>query len=90
MYMELYEYKVGVGISCFERVAVVFVGKGSVEGKEWDICVTTLLSLKHVVVKAAQRAFAVQTYFSNGRSVVVVQRVFRRRFDIPPRGRISD
>lgn len=37
-----------------------------------------------------QRAFAVEAYFSNARSVIAVQRAFRRHFDIPPRGRVPD
>ncbi|GFT25004.1 DUF4817 domain-containing protein [Trichonephila clavipes] len=35
-----------------------------------------------------QRAFAVEAYFSNGRSVVAVQCAFHRRFGISPRGRV--
>jgi len=31
-----------------------------------------------------QRAFAVETFFSNGRSLVATQRAFRARFEIPP------
>ncbi|GFW47123.1 DUF4817 domain-containing protein [Trichonephila clavipes] len=37
-----------------------------------------------------QRAFAVETCFSNGRSVIAMQRVFHSHFDIPPRGRVPD
>lgn len=37
-----------------------------------------------------QRAFAVEAYFANGQSVIAVQRAFRRRYDIPPRGRVPD
>ncbi|KAL4712382.1 hypothetical protein ACJJTC_001543 [Scirpophaga incertulas] len=32
-----------------------------------------------------QRAFAVESFFSNGRSIVAAQRAFRARFEIPPR-----
>uniref|UniRef100_A0A0K8T774 DUF4817 domain-containing protein n=1 Tax=Lygus hesperus TaxID=30085 RepID=A0A0K8T774_LYGHE len=35
-----------------------------------------------------QRAFAVETFFSNGRSFVATQRAFRAHFDIPPGGRV--
>ncbi|CAG9581884.1 unnamed protein product [Danaus chrysippus] len=31
-----------------------------------------------------QRAFAVESFFSNGRSLVTTQRAFRARFEIPP------
>ena len=34
------------------------------------------------------RAFVVETYFKNNDSVVITQRKFRTRFDVPPRGRI--
>ncbi|GFW97780.1 hypothetical protein TNCV_1425431 [Trichonephila clavipes] len=33
-----------------------------------------------------QHAIAGETYFSNGRSVIAVQRAFRRHFDFPLRG----
>ncbi|GFU55487.1 DUF4817 domain-containing protein [Trichonephila clavipes] len=36
------------------------------------------------------RAFVVEAYFSNGRPMIVVQRVFRLHFDIPPRCRVPD
>jgi len=35
-----------------------------------------------------QRAFAVETYFSQSHSIVAVQRVFRTRYQIPPRDRV--
>ncbi|GFV58791.1 DUF4817 domain-containing protein [Trichonephila clavipes] len=35
-------------------------------------------------------AFAAQVYFSNGRSVIEVQRAFRSHFNIPPQGRVPD
>lgn len=35
-----------------------------------------------------QRAFAVETYFSRGGSIVAVQRAFRLRYEIPPRGAV--
>ncbi|CAG9560068.1 unnamed protein product [Danaus chrysippus] len=31
-----------------------------------------------------QRAFAVESFFSNGRSLVTTQRAFRARFELPP------
>lgn len=37
-----------------------------------------------------QRAFAVEAYFSNNRSFVAVQRAFRARFGIQPRGAVPD
>ncbi|GFT87858.1 DUF4817 domain-containing protein [Trichonephila clavipes] len=37
-----------------------------------------------------QRAFAVEAYFSNGWSGMVVQRAFCGHFDIPLRGRVPD
>ena len=38
--------------------------------------------------KKEERAFAVECYFRCGESVKCVQREFRKRFAIPPRGRI--
>ncbi|XP_057675297.1 uncharacterized protein LOC130905701 isoform X2 [Corythoichthys intestinalis] len=35
-----------------------------------------------------QRAFAVEAFFSSGRSIVATQRAFRRHFNIAPRGRV--
>jgi len=35
-----------------------------------------------------QRAFAVETYFSQSHSIVAVQRAFRTRYQIPPRDRV--
>ena len=37
-----------------------------------------------------ERSFAVETYFSNGYSVIATQRAFRRRFNIAPSGRVPD
>jgi len=37
-----------------------------------------------------QRAFAVETYFSQSHSIVAVQRAFRTRYQIPPRDRVPD
>jgi hypothetical protein len=39
---------------------------------------------------AAHRAFAIETFFKNGESVVVTQRLFRRHFNIGRHGRISE
>ena len=33
-----------------------------------------------------ERAFAVEAFFSSGRSIVAMQRAFRRHFNIAPRG----
>jgi transposase len=35
-----------------------------------------------------ERAVAVSAYYRNGDSVIAVQRVFRRHYDIPPRGQV--
>ena len=35
-----------------------------------------------------ERAFAVEAYFSSGRSIFATQRAFRRHFNIAPRGRV--
>jgi len=37
-----------------------------------------------------QRAFAVETYFSQSHSILAVQRAFRTRYQIPPRDRVPD
>ena len=37
-----------------------------------------------------QRAFAVDTYFSQSHSIVAVQHAFRTRYQIPPRDRVPD
>ena len=37
-----------------------------------------------------QRAFDVETYFSQSHSIVAVQRAFRTRYQIPPRDRVPD
>ena len=37
-----------------------------------------------------QRAFAVETYFSQSHSIVAVQRAFRTRYQISPRDRVPD
>ena len=37
-----------------------------------------------------QRAFAVETYFSQSHSIVAVQRAFRTRYQILPRDRVPD
>jgi len=37
-----------------------------------------------------QRAFAVETYFSQSHSIVAVQRAFRTRYHIPPRDRVPN
>ena len=37
-----------------------------------------------------QRAFSVETYFSQSHSIVAVQRAFSTRYQIPPRDRVPD
>ncbi|GFV66368.1 elongation factor P [Trichonephila clavipes] len=37
-----------------------------------------------------QRAFAVEAHFYKDRSVIAVQRAFRRHFDIPPRNHVPN
>ncbi|GFT34047.1 hypothetical protein TNCV_4384941 [Trichonephila clavipes] len=37
-----------------------------------------------------QSAFAVESYFSSGRSAITVQRAYQRLFDIPPRVPVPD
>ncbi|GFX39083.1 hypothetical protein TNCV_3426691 [Trichonephila clavipes] len=54
--------------------------KGLVERVEWDTCVPARLTLNNVVIEAAVRF----------RWIISVQCVFRRHFDIPPRGHVHD
>jgi transposase len=35
-----------------------------------------------------ERAVAVSAYYRNGDSVIAAQRVFRRHYEIPPRGQV--
>lgn len=37
-----------------------------------------------------ERAFTVEVYFSNGKSVIATQRAFRRHFNVAPLGRVPD
>ena len=37
-----------------------------------------------------ERAYAVEAYFSSGKSIIATQRAFRRHFSIAPRGRVPD
>ncbi|GFU85967.1 transposable element Tcb1 transposase [Trichonephila clavipes] len=64
------------------------MGSGSVERVEWDVCSPARLSLKNVVEAAGRSCRG--AYFSNGYSVIVGQRAFRRHFDTPPRGCVPD
>ncbi|GFW92217.1 hypothetical protein TNCV_3541031 [Trichonephila clavipes] len=68
--------------------AVIFVGRGvrraTVEGVEWDICVSARLSIKHVVIEAAGR-FCREGVFLE-RSVGGYSTVVVSHFDIPRRG----
>ena len=68
-----------------------------VEGWGWvrKVQVVGKFPLQHsAVVKMVwskeQRAFAVETYFSQSHSIVAVQRAFRTRYQIPPRDRVPD
>ena len=65
------------------------VGLGSKGAGSWEVPVTTLHSRKDGVVHE-QRAFVVETYFSQSHSIVAVQRAFRTRYQIPPRDRVPD
>ena len=69
----------------------------AVEGWGWarKVQVVRNSPLQHsAVVKMArsneQRAFAVETDFSQSHSIVAVQRAFRTRYQIPPRDRVPD
>ena len=72
-------------------------GGEAVEGWGWaqKVQVVGTFPLQHsVVVKMVwsneQRAFAVETCFSQSHSIVAVQRAFRTRYQIPPRDRVPD
>jgi len=64
-------------------------------GSAQKVQVVGKFPLKHsAVVKVVwsneQRAFSVETYFSQSHSTVAVQRAFRTRYQIPPRDRVPD
>ena len=72
-------------------------GREATEGWGWarNVQVVGKFPLQHsAVVKMVwfneQRAFAVETYFSQSHSIVAVQRAFRTRYQIPPRDRVPD
>ena len=72
-------------------------GGEAVEGWGWarKVQVVGKFSLQHSAVlkrvwSNVQRAFAVETYFSQSHSIVAVQRAFRTRYQIPPRDRVPD
>jgi len=72
-------------------------GGEAVEGWGWarKVQVVGKFTLQHsAVVKVMwfneQRAFAVETYFSQSHSIVVVHRAFRTRYQIPLRDRVPD
>jgi len=72
-------------------------GGEAVEGWGWarKVQVVGKFPLQHsAVVKMVwsneQRAFVVETYFSQSQSIVAVQRAFRTRYQIPPRDRVLD
>jgi len=69
----------------------------AVEGWGWarKVQVVGKFPLQHsAVVKMVwsneQRAFAVETYFSQSHFIVAVQHVFRACYQIPPRDRVPD
>jgi len=49
-----------------------------------------LFPVANMVWSNEQRAFAVETYFSQSHSIVAVQHAFRTRYQIPPRDRVPD
>ena len=72
-------------------------GGEAVEGWGWarKVQVVGKFPLQHsAVVKMVwsneQRAFAVETYFSQSHSIVAVQRALRTRYQIPPRDRTEN
>ncbi|PRD30773.1 UNVERIFIED_CONTAM: hypothetical protein NCL1_25382 [Trichonephila clavipes] len=48
------------------------------------------VSVSNMLWSRQQRAFAVEAYFSNGLSVMAVQRYFLCQFDIPLRSHVPD
>jgi len=72
-------------------------GGEAIEGWGWarKVQVVGKFTLQHsAVVKMVwsnkQRTFAVETYFLQSHSIVVVQRAFRTRYQIPPRDQVPD
>jgi len=72
-------------------------GGEAVEGWGWarKVQVVGKFLLQHsTVIKMVwsneQRAFAVETYFLQNHSIVVVQHAFRTRYQIAPRDRVPD
>ena len=72
-------------------------GRNAIEGWGWSrkVQVVGKFPLQHsTVVKMVwsneQRAFAVETYFSQSHPIVAVQCAFRTRYQIPPRDRVPD
>ena len=66
------------------RVRLDSKGAGS-----WKVPVTTLRTVVKMVWSNEQRAFAVETYFSQSHSIVAVHRAFRTRYQIPPRDQVG-
>ncbi|GFV59043.1 DUF4817 domain-containing protein [Trichonephila clavipes] len=70
---------------------MMFARRGGVLWNMWSgIFVFPPVSISNMLWSRQQRAFAVETYFSNGRSVIAVQHAFRRYVDIPRRERVPD
>ena len=62
------------GVGIFERAGCnVVAPHGLVNIMEWT---------------KVERAFAVEAYFSNGRSIIATQRALHTHFNIAPRGRV--
>lgn len=56
---------------------------------QWKFALVPLL-VANMAWSNEQRAFAVETYFSQNRSIVAVQRAMRTRYQIPPRNSVPD
>lgn len=69
------------------KVTPRMVGVGASEWA-WLKVVTPPTSVAIMEWTKVERAFAVEAYFSSGRSIIATQRAFRTRFNIAPRGRV--
>lgn len=84
-----------MGTSFFDNGAVKLCGGHRVVGRSQlkglgGRFVSPPVSVATMLWSRQHRAFAVEAYFSNSRSVIAVQRAFRRHFEIPPRGHVPD
>ncbi|GFV65530.1 DUF4817 domain-containing protein [Trichonephila clavipes] len=69
----------------FKHVPVMFVGKGRWKG--WNgVFVLPTVSVSNML----WCAFALEVYFSKGRSVIAVQRAFHCHFLVSSRGHVPD